>query len=216
MNPDRTISAEKRLVHDQRKGNVKNRKEWHPPAQQPVHRQLARLILWWSTVLPHIPTLLSKLDVKGAFKLLWLDPDDVGAFATDFPWHPGARALKGVVVECECDGEDNDCDGDPDEAFPDLGDDCEACGTTGKIECAVDDPMSSICDVYAGQNQAMADPPREECNEVDDDCDGVVDERCALPRGEPLPRSHPAVCGDAVLYVQGEGIVSVQRGHRRG
>ena len=33
---------------------------------------------------------IGKLDVKGAFKLLWVDPSDVGTFATDLPWQPTA------------------------------------------------------------------------------------------------------------------------------
>ncbi|CAK0902505.1 unnamed protein product, partial [Prorocentrum cordatum] len=90
QNPDRTLSLEKRLIHDQRRANETTDKTWHPPAAQPFHRQLARLIVWWSVKLPRIPILLSKLDVKGAFKLLWVDPQDVGTFATDLPWHPEA------------------------------------------------------------------------------------------------------------------------------
>ena len=94
QNPDRTLSTEKRLIHDQRRVNETTDKEWHPPAAQPFHRQLARMIVWWSTMLPSIPILLSKLDVKGAFKLLWVDPADVGTFATDLPW----RASAGITA----------------------------------------------------------------------------------------------------------------------
>ena len=114
QNPDRTLSTEKRLIHDQRRVNETTDKAWHPPAAQPFHRQLARLIVWWSVRLPKIPILLSKLDVKGAFKLLWVDPADVGTFATDLPWHPevcppapdeeGAQRLRDVEAAEEEEG----------------------------------------------------------------------------------------------------------------
>ena len=49
MNPDRTLSEDKQIVHDQSSSGVNGTcsKEDHPPALQPLHRQVARLILWW-------------------------------------------------------------------------------------------------------------------------------------------------------------------------
>ena len=47
QNPDRSIAAEKRIVHDQRPVNSHVAPEAHPPAYQPRHHQLAKLILYW-------------------------------------------------------------------------------------------------------------------------------------------------------------------------
>lgn len=44
--PDRTVSQDKRVVHDQRGVNAGTSKYYHPPAVQPVHAQIARRILW--------------------------------------------------------------------------------------------------------------------------------------------------------------------------
>ena len=43
MLPDRSVAPDKRIVHDQRTVNAGTDKEWHPPAVQPRHEQIARL-----------------------------------------------------------------------------------------------------------------------------------------------------------------------------
>ena len=86
MLPDRTISAEKRVVHDQRTVNAGTSKFWHPPALQPLHSQIARRILWCKVRAPGLPVLMSKKDIAGAFRLLWVTPEDVELFAGDLPW----------------------------------------------------------------------------------------------------------------------------------
>ena len=90
MLPDRTISAEKRVVHDQRTVNAGTSKFWHPPALQPLHAQIARRILWCKVRAPGLPVLMSKKDIAGAFRLLWVAPEDVELFAGDLPWDPKA------------------------------------------------------------------------------------------------------------------------------
>ena len=86
MNPDRTVSSEQRLVHDQRGINAGTSKYLHPPAVQPSHAQVARRILWHKVRCPNVPILMSKKDIAGAFRLLWVDPSDVELFAGDLPW----------------------------------------------------------------------------------------------------------------------------------
>ena len=72
-----------------------------------------------------------------------------------------------------CDGLDEDCDGQTDETFGDLGDACTvgtgACARDSVMVCAPDG-LGTECDAAAGN-----DVP-ERCNAVDDDCDGRVDE----------------------------------------
>ncbi|OLP75601.1 hypothetical protein AK812_SmicGene44576 [Symbiodinium microadriaticum] len=80
MLPDRSIAPDnKRIVHDQRTINEGTHKEWHPPAIQPRHEQIARLVLCVKSQLPGIKVLMSKKDVAGAFRLLWVDPRQRGA-----------------------------------------------------------------------------------------------------------------------------------------
>ncbi len=86
MLPDRTISEEKRIVHDQRGVNQGTDKYLHPPAIQPSHQQIARRILWTKVRCPNIPVVMAKKDIAGAFRLLWLAPSDVELFGGDLPW----------------------------------------------------------------------------------------------------------------------------------
>jgi len=73
-----------------------------------------------------------------------------------------------------CDGLDNDCDGTTDEDAIDAGAPCSdgvgACFAEGQIVC--EDALLS-CDAVPGL------PSEEVCNELDDDCDGDVNEDLA-------------------------------------
>ena len=86
--PDRTVSPDKRIVHDQRGVNYYTDKAWHPPAAQPTHRQVAKRILMWKMRMPGVKVMLAKKDVAGAFRLLWVAPKDAELFAGDVPWEP--------------------------------------------------------------------------------------------------------------------------------
>ncbi len=72
-----------------------------------------------------------------------------------------------------CDGQDNDCDGTIDEGFETVGDPCDSVDddecTDGELVCSATG-KSTECDEDPTGGKA------EECNDVDDDCDGEADE----------------------------------------
>ncbi len=81
-----------------------------------------------------------------------------------------------IVAETLCDGLDNDCNGIIDDHQPNLGLACHdngigACQTAGVFIC---DPGNlngaAICNAPGGGT-----PSPEQCNNIDDDCDGVID-----------------------------------------
>ncbi|MCZ7681315.1 MAG: putative metal-binding motif-containing protein [Sandaracinaceae bacterium] len=74
-----------------------------------------------------------------------------------------------------CDGFDNDCNGTCDDAFTccrgEVGTCTSSCGTTGTRVCG------SSC------SWGVCSPPAEECNAVDDDCNGAADDVFACVQG---------------------------------
>eukprot|EP00438_Fugacium_kawagutii_P016374 Skav203835 [mRNA] locus=scaffold4932:42892:55316:- [translate_table: standard] len=85
MLPNRTISSKGRVIWDARPVNEFCHKTRHPPALQPKHEEVARLIVWWQTKHPNTPILLSKKDVADAFKWLPVRGSDTRLFAADLP-----------------------------------------------------------------------------------------------------------------------------------
>jgi MYXO-CTERM domain-containing protein len=75
-----------------------------------------------------------------------------------------------------CDTKDNDCDTDIDEDFADLGTSCTAgaCAQAGMIVCTMDG-AGTMC-----STDGAAPGQMELCNNLDDDCDGMIDEGLGL------------------------------------
>ncbi|MCK6571151.1 thrombospondin type 3 repeat-containing protein [Myxococcota bacterium] len=71
-----------------------------------------------------------------------------------------------------CNGVDDDCTGRADDAWPEVGAECRvgqgACERLGAFYCL--DAGTTACSAQPGR------PVAESCNDVDDDCDGQIDE----------------------------------------
>ncbi|MDB4968383.1 MAG: Tryptophan synthase alpha chain [Myxococcales bacterium] len=85
-----------------------------------------------------------------------------------------------ATVESRCDGKDGNCDGQTDESFASVGGGCDnglrgACRDVGAVKCDPADDTKTLCDLSVLPDAVPGAPTVEQCNNVDDDCDGVVD-----------------------------------------
>jgi len=90
-----------------------------------------------------------------------------------------------------CDGMDNDCDGAVDEGFANLGDPCSVgvgqCYAEGVYVCS-GDQLGTECNAIAGT------PSPEICDNIDNDCDGSVDEGLTCWTCFGISKDDPSVC----------------------
>ena len=115
-----------------------------------------------------------------------------------------------------CDGKDNNCNGQVDEGLPqtfyqDL--DGDGYGSGVSIEACI--PPKNYVSVSGDCNDMIAtvhpNAP-ERCNDIDDDCDGLVDEDWQL-KGQPCDGDDNDLCfeGIWICLVNGTGIICTDR-----
>ncbi|MFH1130989.1 MAG: SUMF1/EgtB/PvdO family nonheme iron enzyme, partial [Pseudomonadota bacterium] len=104
---------------------------------------------------------------------------------------PGEAAMD----ETLCDNKDNDCDNAVDEPFANKGLECSEqgkqgiCQGTGTFACTSDHTNTYCMITTAGKN-----PVDEICNDLDDDCDGAIDEETDDAAGKGVE--------DAMVHIQ--------------
>ena len=102
--PNRPESCEGRFIWDARMHSEGGCKHNHPPALTPRHRELARTIKWWKVRFPLVRVFLSKRDVAAAFKLIYVNVDDLGGMATEVDGRALRRAYNGARKTLVCEG----------------------------------------------------------------------------------------------------------------
>ena len=119
-----------------------------------------------------------------------VDPDGDGFDSTEDCNNLDATVFPGAVEPC--DGIDNDCDGEVDEAttdaplaYRDADRDGEGDDTTAVATCTLAAGWSREGGDCNDADGTISPDLGESCNGVDDDCNGVVDDAChGAPNGE--------------------------------
>ena len=117
QNPDRTLGDEVRVIWDLRINNADGHVLNHAPALTPRHKELGRGIIWWEIRLPGGIVLMVKLDVAGAFTLVWLRPSDCGKVSTEIGAEEWGLTAEDVVAAISLTLEFGGC-GSPGEWVP--------------------------------------------------------------------------------------------------
>jgi hypothetical protein len=103
-------------------------------------------------------------------------------------------------AEESCNDLDDDCDGTADEDWPDKGNACDDAGEdlcdNGQLACAKDG-TGLVCVEEANKT--------ESCNEVDDDCDGSIDEDWP-DKGKPCDGDDEDLCEAGAYQCAADGL----------
>jgi hypothetical protein len=104
-------------------------------------------------------------------------------------WTACSGATNPVVGYDTCNGQDNDCDGTTDEDKEHTSNWGNACGTSTDPAYLASDCAGTLtkCEYGAPQCEGTTPPSAEQCDDIDNDCDGDTDEYVY----DPLP------CGDS-------------------
>ena len=111
-----------------------------------------------------------------------------------------------------CDGDDNDCNGLVDD-IAGVGDSCDSgldgvC-SAGRMRCTADDVTNGqvpSCVAFQTPTGGAGTTDETQCNGIDDDCDGDIDEGFASGPNEALVYNQdPAHCGACGLDCTGDG-----------
>jgi MYXO-CTERM domain-containing protein len=127
-----------------------------------------------------------------------IDDDCDGTVDEGFPPNACGQPCGCALPPERCDGLDNDCDGDIDEGFM-VGASCMnngvgICARGGILACRADG-SGTFCD-------APTVPPQTEvCNNLDDDCDGMIDEG-TLPGVGEICGTGLGTCGSGTFVCQ--------------
>jgi len=112
----------------------------------------------------------------------------------------GCTAPVPVPVTETCNGLDDDCDGQKDEDFPNIGQACSN-GKTGA--CAASGTWSCLPNGGFACTAPDVQPGTESCNGIDDDCDSLTDEGFSL--GQPCGIGVGSCARTGVIACKGDG-----------